>query len=60
MRKLLRDLRRAVPQARIEITGKQHIRLVLPNGRSVIVAGTPSCRGTIRIALADVRRQMAK
>ena len=58
MRKLLRDLRREFPFATIETTNGNHYRITLPNGRTVIVAGTPRVRNTLRNARADVRRQM--
>lgn len=57
MRKLLRELKREFPRATIETTGGNHYRITLPNGRAVIVSGTPSDRNTLRLARSDVRRQ---
>ena len=57
MRKLERDLRRAFPDARIEVTGKKHLRVVLPSGRSVVTSSTPKCPFALRKVLADVRRK---
>jgi hypothetical protein len=57
MRKLLRELKREFPFATIETTGGSHYRILLPNGRAVIVANTPGCRNYLRNARADVRRQ---
>jgi hypothetical protein len=57
MRKLLRELKREFPFATIETTGGNHYRIILPNGRVVIVANTPSCRNYLRSTRADVRRQ---
>lgn len=58
MRKLLRDLRREFPSATISTTGSNHYRIVLPNGRKVIVSGTPGCQSLMRNVRADVRRQL--
>jgi len=57
MRKLLRELRREFPFAKIEFTKRGHLRLCLPNGKTVLVASTPGCRHHLRHARADVRRQ---
>jgi hypothetical protein len=58
MKKHLRELRREFPQALVEYTGKQHIRIVLPNGRSVFTSGTPSDVRIVRKVRARVRRAM--
>ena len=57
MRKILRELKRTFPDARIRTTGSNHYAITLRNGAVVIVASTPSCRKFMRIAIADVRRQ---
>jgi hypothetical protein len=58
VRKLVRDLKKEFPSAKIEVTGGGHYRLRLPNGRAVIVAGTPSSRYFLCAARREVRRQM--
>jgi hypothetical protein len=58
MKKLMRDLKRQFPFARIELTRGGHYRLRLPNARVVIIASTPSCRHFLRNVRTDVRRQM--
>jgi hypothetical protein len=42
MTKHIRELRREFPDTQIEHTSKRHLRLVLPNGESVITPDTPS------------------
>lgn len=39
MRKIERELKREFPDARIEMTKGDHIRIVLANGKSVFTAG---------------------
>ena len=56
MRRILRELRQAFPDAAIETTGSNHYRLRLPNGRIVIVASRPGCRRFLRNTRATVRR----
>ena len=56
MRRILRDLKRTFPGAEIRITGSNHYQIVLPNGRTVVVASTPSSRFFLHRARADVRR----
>jgi hypothetical protein len=58
MRKIERDLRKEFPFVKIEVTGGGHYRLCLPNGRVVIIAGTPSDRRFLRNARGEIRRQM--
>jgi hypothetical protein len=58
MRRILRELRREFPFARIEVTNGGHYRLHLPNGRTVVVASTPSSRFFLHRARADVRKRM--
>ena len=60
MRKIERELRREFPEVRIEMTSKQHIRLTLPNGKSVFVSSTPSCQHYMAQVRADVRRAMGR
>jgi hypothetical protein len=60
MRKLLRELRREFPDAKIATTGGNHYRIALPNGRVVIVSTTPSDQNVMRIARADARRQLQR
>jgi hypothetical protein len=57
-RKIERDLRRAFPFVRIETTGGNHLRLRLPNGKTVIASNTPSCSLYMRNIRSDVRRAM--
>ena len=57
MRKLLRELRREFPNARITTTRGNHYQVVLSNGRTVIVSNSPSCRNFLRQAIAEARRQ---
>lgn len=56
MKKHLRELKRDYPGARIERTGK-HFRLVLRDGRTSIVPGSPSCWRALRNLKADLRRK---
>ena len=58
MRKVERALRQAFPSARVETTSGGHLRLRLPNGKSVIVSSTPSCRFWLRHVRADVQRKL--
>ena len=58
MRKLLRELKREFPSARITTTGSNHYRVELPGGGVVIVSNTPGTQDFMRIAIADARRQM--
>jgi hypothetical protein len=57
MRKLLRELKRTFPDARITTTGRGHYRLRLPGGQVVIASATPSDRRSMRNTRAEVRRQ---
>jgi hypothetical protein len=57
MRKLLHELRREFPLAKITTTGRGHYRVTLPNGRTVITSNTPSCRRAMHNARAEIRRQ---
>jgi hypothetical protein len=56
VRKLVRELRREFPEAKVEITGKTHYRLRFPNGETVGVSSTPSDRREMRNVRAKVRR----
>jgi hypothetical protein len=58
MRKLLRELKREFPWAKVEIANSGHYRLRLPNGKSVFIAATPSCWHFLSHVRADVKRQM--
>ena len=58
MRKVERALRQAFPSARVKTTSGGHLRLQLPNGKSVIVSSTPSCRFWLRQVRADVQRNL--
>jgi hypothetical protein len=60
MRKLLRELRREFPDATIKTTNGNHYRLVLPNGRTVIVSNSPGDSNFMRQAIADARRPSKK
>lgn len=57
MRKLVRDLKRMFPGATIEMTHRNHYRLILRNGRVVVVSNSASDRNFMRNVIADVRRQ---
>lgn len=57
MKKLLRELKRTFPDAEIRVTGSNHYAVILPNGRVVIVSGSPSHQNFMRNAIADARRQ---
>ncbi len=59
MKKIQRELRREFDFAEITTTNGGHLRIVLPNGRSVFAAATPSCRRWLRNLHRDVRRAMA-
>ena len=56
-REILHELKREFPDAEIRVTGSNHYRIVLANGRTVTVSGTPSDRNYLRIAISDARRQ---
>ncbi|MBR0695216.1 hypothetical protein [Bradyrhizobium lablabi] len=58
MRKILRELRREFPDVEMRTTGSNRYRIILPNGRSVIVSNKPGCQSLMRNVRADVRRQM--
>jgi hypothetical protein len=58
MRKIEHELKREFPFATIEVTSGRHYRLKLGNGRSVIVAATPSNHRAIHNLRANVRRQL--
>jgi hypothetical protein len=58
MTKIQRELKREFPFATVERTRGNHIRIRLPNGRSVITGSTPSCWLAMRKVRAEVRRQM--
>lgn len=60
MRKIMRELQREFPFAKIETTSGSHYRIKLPNGRVVFAAATPSCSFYMKNVRADVRRKMAK
>ena len=60
MRKILRELQRTFPDAQITTTGSGHYAVILPNGRVVIVSGSPSHQNFMRHAIADARRQSKK
>ena len=60
MRKILRELRRAFPDARIRTTGSNHYAVTLSNGRIVVVSNTASDLNFMRHVLADARRQSKK
>lgn len=56
MRKLLRELKRTFPSARITTTRGNHYAITLPNGRVVIVSNSPGDLNFMRRAIADARR----
>jgi hypothetical protein len=56
MKKIYRELQREFPAAKIENANGGHIRLRLPNGRSVFVSATPSCRLFLKNVRGDVKR----
>ena len=58
MKKIQRDLKREFNFARVEHTGGGHLRLVLPNGRAVYTASTPSCSRTLANLRRDVRKEL--
>lgn len=58
MKKIFRELRREFPFSEIEITNGNHLRLQLPNGRSVFASATPSDRRAMLNTRAEVRRQL--
>jgi hypothetical protein len=57
MQKLLRELRREFPFAEIQHTRRGHFKLILPNRKIVIVAGSSGDPMFMRHARADIRRQ---
>jgi hypothetical protein len=57
-RKIERELKREFPFAEIGLAGSGHYRLLLPNGYSVFVSSTPSCRAFLNKVRANVRRQL--
>ena len=57
MRKLEHELKREFPVIEITVTGSNHYRLRLPNGRSVFCSATPSDRRSMKIIRAEIRRQ---
>ena len=57
MRKIIRELRKEFgPDVIIETTGRNHYRLLLPSGKSVVVSNTPSYPFYLRHVKRDVRR----
>ena len=52
MRKLLRELKRTFPRATIETTNGNHYRLILSNGRVVVVSNSASDRNFMRHVIA--------
>ena len=58
MKRAQRDLKREFRFAKVEHTNGGHIRIRLPNGRSVIAAATPSCSRNLQNLRRDVRKEM--
>jgi len=58
VRKIEHELRKEFPFAVIEPMHGGHFRILLPNGRFVITASTPSCPFFLRNVRGDVRREM--
>ena len=56
--KVARELKREFPDATLEMTRGNHLRLRLPNGRSVFTSLTPSTSRWMKYVKAEVRRQM--
>jgi hypothetical protein len=57
-RKIVHELKRAFPNAVLEVTGGSHLRITLPNGKTVIASSTPSCRFALNNVKRDMRRSM--
>jgi hypothetical protein len=60
MRKIERELRREFPGAQIDTTGSNHYRIVLSNGRKLIVSNSPSDRRWESNMRREARRLLAK
>ena len=60
MRKLVRQLERAFPEAKVETTRGGHIKIKLPNGTIVFTSSTPSDRRTMLNVRGEVRRAMGR
>lgn len=60
MKKLRRELEKEFPYAVIEMANGGHLRLRLPNGRSVFTSSTPSDRRTLMNLRSEVRRTLSK
>jgi hypothetical protein len=57
--RVLRLLRAEVPEAEIKFTGGGHIKVTLPNGKSVFVSASPSDEYFfMRSVKADIKRAM--
>ena len=57
VRKVERELRKAYPQARIETSGKNHLRLRFPGGNFVTVSNTPRCGYLLDNVRRDIQRR---
>jgi uncharacterized protein (DUF849 family) len=57
--RVLRLLRAEVPDAEIKFTGGGHIKMTLPNGKSVFVSASPSDEYFfMRTVKADIKRAL--
>lgn len=57
-KKIQRELKREFPFIQLSPSGGGHIRILLPNGRSVFMAASPSCPHFMKHVRADIRRKL--